>query len=114
MVRPAGEHHPYCALIYMEAYKNKNPAWRCVCNVLNGYDKWKARHKGNSKLGAEKKIAFVRKYKNEIKRNGVKTWLCNEARKQIGYSDKTVDQDIMLSLENTYRKYVKHNNTKSA
>ena len=52
------------------------------------------------------KIGFVMKYFTEIGKYGITEDLLLTARKELGYSDKTISNDIRYSLMNEYRKQV--------
>ena len=52
------------------------------------------------------KIGFVMKYFTEIGKYGITEDLLLTARKELGYSDKTIGNDIRSSLTNEYDRYL--------
>lgn len=41
-----GSHHPYCKHTYEEIHWIE---WKCICDILNQYDKWRRDAKGKGK-----------------------------------------------------------------
>jgi len=58
------------------------------------------------KVTGKNKEAFVKKYRKEIKKNGMDRSLLLLARKELEYSVKTIDCDIAASILNEYNRFV--------